>query len=130
MPDLNTIFGTEINVSEQPRRSQRQFSGFAGAHGLTALHLGTRGKVVTISGTLRAAGVSYNAALAALKAALAVLEAYQWAIIADYTYRGVAYPNAVFEDFKLVKKSNGKMFTRTSTGCVTCNFTINLICLI
>jgi len=130
MPDLNTIFGSEINVADQPRRSQRQFSGYAGAHGLTAMHLGTRGKVVTITGTLRATGVSYNAALETLKTAIDVLEAYQWAASDDYTYRGATYANGVFEAFKLLPGRAGKMFTWTAAGYVTCKFSINLICLI
>lgn len=113
--DLNNIFGSEIKVGLQPRQADRQYAGFPGAHGVVSTHLGTRGRQLVITGTIRAA------ARVACQAAIDAIEPYLWADAADYTYKGEGYPNIVFDRFRLVPDYQGKVFHFTA-GSVFCHF--------
>jgi len=114
MADLNTIFGSELKVGLQPRNADRQYVGFPGAHGVTSMHLGTRGRQLVITGTIR------TATRALCQAAVNAIELYTWADAADYTYKGEIYSNIVFGPFRLIP-DRGKFFHFTA-GSVFCQF--------
>ena len=120
--DLATIFGSEINVGFQPRVVDRQYSGFAGAHGLTAMHLGSRGHTITITGKLRASGANYTEARSTLGTMISVIEVYQNLTAADYIFMGNSFSSIVVERFQLIGGQNGKAFHFNSAGQVTCRF--------
>ena len=126
---LTAIFGSEIKVTLQPLRNVRQYSGFAGAHGLLGLYLGTRGRQLTIKGTLASGGGNYTAARTALAAVIAGLETYLAAEPADYSHYGETYTNVVFDKFNLLPDSRGKTFHWTSEGYCTCEFICTATCL-
>jgi len=120
--DFITIFGNEINLYAQPRQADRQYTGFPGAHGLVAMHMGTRGRQLVITGRLRATGSSYSAARSNLQEIIDEIEAYQWADAADYTFKGETYGNVVFDRFNLVPDGQGKAFFMNSIGEVFADF--------
>lgn len=122
---LTDVFGAEINVYHQPRHVERQYAGFTGAHGLIAFHLGTRGRRLVVTGTLRAYAVSYAAARALLQIAIDAIEVYEWADAADYVFCGVTIPMVVWDKFELVPDNNGKVFHWVLPGWVTCKFIAN-----
>ena len=122
---LTLIFGNEIMVGNQPRIADRQYVGFPGAHGLAAMHMGSRGFQLFVSGKLRQGGASYAIARAACETAIAAIEQYLWLGAADYTHGNVTYYNMVFEDFRLVP-ARGKYFHFTSSGQVVCEFTCKM----
>ena len=113
--DLNTIFGNEIKVGLQPRNVDRQYVGFPGAHGVVSTHLGTRGRQLVITGTIRAD------TRALCQAAVEAIEPYLWADAADYTYKGGYYYGIVFDRFQLLPDYQGKFFHFTA-GSVFCRF--------
>jgi len=121
--DLTTIFGTEINVYCQPRMVERQYVGFTGGHGLLAMHLGTRGRQLVVTGTLRAYAASYAAARVILQAAIDTIEPYLWSDPADYSFYGVTYVMCVWDKFQLTTDGEGKAFHWVRGGYVTCKFT-------
>jgi len=114
--DLTTIFGNEIKVALKPRRPQRQYYGFAGAHGVTAMHMGSRGFTLVVTGTLRAASRPL------LESAIAAIESWLWAGAADYSFYGCLYSNVVWDQFEILTSPDGKAYGLTSTGWVRCNF--------
>ena len=119
--DLTSIFGSEIVVSPQPRDIDREYTGFPGGHGVTAMHLGSRGYRFIITGRLRATGISYNAARITLGTAIRTIEQILFADAAIYTFRGETYYYIVFDKFELIPGRDGKVFHRTSS-CVTADF--------
>ena len=129
MTTLNTLFGSEICVNPTPHNPQRQFSGFAGADGLTAMYMGTRGYTVEIAGKLRAAGATYASARAALITVVATVEGYQALGALNYSYGSEAYYFAIFEGFK-VTGGKKKYHYNTQTAKAWCEFSITLRCLI
>jgi len=120
--DLTTIFGNEINVVAQPRQAARQYTGFAGAHGVIGMLLGSHGYQIIISGTLAATGSSYNAARSTLQGIINDIEAYQWAPYDNYSFKGTTYYYIVFDALRLITDGSGKTFHLTSDGYVTCKF--------
>lgn len=124
---LTAIFGNEIKVALQPRAAQRQYVGFAGTHGLAALHMGSRGWGLVVTGRLRAnVGGAYNAGRDALVTAIQAIEQYQWLGAADYSFAGTTYYNVVFEEIRILSGAGGKQFHFTGTGDVVCDFVANL----
>jgi len=113
--DLNNIFGIETQVYLQPRNIERQYVGFPGGHGVVAMHLGTRGRRLVITGTIRAA------TRALCQTAVEAIEPYLWANGADYTYKGGYYYGIVFDHFQLLPDYEGKVFHFTA-GSVFCRF--------
>jgi len=111
---LTTLFGYEIKVSAQPRLAEIQFVGYPGAHGVTGMNLGTRGKALTITGRLSYAGSSYNDSRTHLDALLAIIEALLWTDAADYTYCGQTYEQLQFVRFELIPDGEGKVYHMTS----------------
>jgi len=115
MSDLNNLFGFEIKAHRQPRIAEIQFVGYPGAHGVTSMHLGTRGSPFVISGRLSATGSDYNHSRANLDAWIAQLESLLWAEAADYTYRGQTFQNLQFIRLELIPDGQGKVYHFTST---------------
>jgi len=128
--DLTTIFGSEIKVSVQPRRAEKQYTGFPGAHGLVSMDLGTRGRQMVVTGRLRASGNDYSDARSNLQAKIDDIEEYLWADVSDYTFKGQTYSNVIFDKFELMPNSRGKTFHWTSEGYVTADFVCFLTILI
>ncbi len=127
--NLGSIFGSVIKVGYQPPQAHRQYSGFAGAHGLTAMHLGSRGYPVIITGRMGESGANYTAARAALAASIAAINNYLWLDAADYSWQGETYTYMVFERFQIVP-NNGKYFSWTKEGYCVCNFICYARCLL
>ena len=127
---FTTIFGDEIIVSAQPRRAQKQRTGYPGSHGLTSMSLGTRGRPMVITGRLRATGTDYSNARSNLQTTIETIEAYLWADAADYTFKGDTYSNVEFDKFQLVPDSRGKIFHFNSEGEVFADFVCLLTILI
>ena len=127
MPDLTTIYGPAISVSRGPRKPVRQYSSFAGAHGLTAMHLGSRGYLVMIKGTIRVfIPTTYSDARALMEGAIAMIEQYNFAGVDTYTFKGRVFSNVLFDDaFSPVVDGNGKMFY-IAGGWLVCRFTARL----
>lgn len=116
------IFGNEIKVVAQPRASDRRHTAFAGAHGLTTMNLGTRGRQIVIRGRIATSGANYAAARANAEAAVAAIEAYQWTDGGDYTYMGQTFYNCIFGLFQLITDGRGRTYHYTSEGYVTVDF--------
>lgn len=127
MIDLTTIYGNEIIVAHDTRKPLRQYSGFSGAHGATAMHLGSRGYPIFVRGTLRVAiATTYAAARAAMETAIYAIEQYNWAAADTYTFKGSVYSLVVFDDaFKPIRDGTGKMFF-VAGGWLLCRFTARL----
>lgn len=122
---LTAILGNEIKVGLQPRAAERQYVGFPGGHGLVAMHMGSRGFSLIVTGKLRATGASYSVARTLLVAAIEAIGQYLWLGAADYSYAGTTYYNVLFERFELVPNSTGKYFYFTDSY-VVCDFVCRL----
>ena len=119
---LTTLFGTEISVAPTPRRAQRQYYGFPGSHGVSAMQLGSRGWSFTVRGRLRATGQTYAAARLTLETAISAIDQWQWADAEDFTFGSSTYANAVMDKMELVPGPSGSPFHWSSTGSVFCDF--------
>jgi len=115
---LTVIFGSEINVTPQPRQVERQYAGFAGAEGVTAMHMGSRGYQLVISGRLRAA------TRAPLQAGIDAINSYCWSAAGDYSHGGITYSWVVFDKMEISRDGRGKGFHLLGSGWVTCEFTM------
>ncbi len=120
--DLETLFGSDICVTVQPRNLDRQYAGFAGAVGVTTMNLGTRGRQLVVTGRLSAAGASYNAARVNLQAAINAIELYLTAAAANYTYKTQTFYNVIFDRFSLRQGAFGKSIHFTAEGNATAEF--------
>lgn len=118
---LTSVFGLEIKVAVVPRTSQRSYTGYPGAHGLTSMALGSRGYGLIVTGRLRASGVSYAAARLTLESAIAAIESLQWSEPVDYIYGSSTYYNVVLERFDIIPSPDGKSF-RMTNSYVICDF--------
>lgn len=128
---LSSIFGNEISVSPAPRTGQWQFAGFPGAHGVTAMNLGSRGNSFTVTGRIRATGASYALARANLLTALLTIEAWQWPAAEEtFTFGSESYANCVMVRFQLVPGPDGKVIHWSATGAVFCDFVAYFVGLI
>jgi hypothetical protein len=112
---LTTIFGSEIKVNSQPREVDRQYTGYPGSHGTTAMLMGSRGHPLIVSGTIRAAS------RALCDAAVRAIESWMWSPAQDYTCFDVLYPMVCWDRFDLISDGEGKVYHFTA-GCVRCNF--------
>jgi len=114
---LTNIFGSEIKVTAQPRDVHRQYSHFAGANGLTAMHMGSRGHRIIIEGIIRAASRPF------LRLAVLAIEDWLYAGAVDYTFAGCTYYAVVWERFELQRDGSGKSVYWSSEGWVLTRFT-------
>ena len=119
---LTSIFGTEISAAPQPRRAQRQYYGFPGSHGVSAMQLGSRGWSFTVRGRLRATGSTYAGARATLEGYISVIDQWQWADATDFTFGSSTYANAVMDKMELIPGPDGKVFHWSAAGSVFCDF--------
>lgn len=122
MENLADIFGTNIKVVNQPRQSSRQLVGFAGAHGMSSMNMGTRGRVITVTGRLESTDANYWVARANVQTTIYAIENYQLYDGASYTYGAQIFHYVVFEKFQLIIDGQGKAFHRSSGGKVFVNF--------
>jgi len=127
--NLTTIFGSDIQVAAQPRQAKRQHSGFSGAHGVTSMNLGTRGRLITVRGRITGVGAGYDAARANAQAYIDFIESYQWNDGLDYYCREQHYYHVVFEHFELTPV-NEVIFHHSSEGKVIVYFLATLRSLI
>ena len=114
---------------QQPRQVDRQYVGFAGAHGLACMHLGTRGRQLIIKGRLRASGDDYAQARATMILAIGSIEAWCNVDAIDLVYGAETYYATVFDRFELLARRD-KWFHFTAEGYVTCDFIMYGRCLI
>jgi hypothetical protein len=124
MADLTTIFGNEIKVFRQPRLAENQMTGFPGAHGVTAMNLGTRGSPITITGRLSASGANYDASRINLQAWIDDIESYLSIPADDYSFKGEIFENLQFLRFELVPDGEGKVF-HFDSNYVFCSFVMH-----
>lgn len=128
--DLTDIFGSEITVHAQRRKADRQFSGFAGAHGMTSMLMGSRGSPLIVKGTIRGTGGSYSVARADADSKLDTIESYLWEAADSYSFQGRTYLNVVWSNIEIIPDSNGLAYHYTSAGDVLVHFMITGISLI
>ena len=126
MINLTTIYGSEICITPQPRKAVRQYTGFPGAHGVTAMNMGSQGRPITISGVLRASGVDYSAARATLQAGINAIESWKDAPPDHYTYGPDTYYYVVFDNPISLITEDGKAFRSAANGQVFVKFIANL----
>jgi len=121
--NLTAIFGNEISVAAMPRQAERQYVGIPGVHGVLAMHMGSRGRAIIVTGKLRgAADASYETARANCQTKIDTIESYQWLGSDDYTFKGKTYYDVVFEYAQLLTDAEGKVFHWNSIGQVTVDF--------
>lgn len=120
--DLTTIFGNEIKVFAQNRQADRQFSGFAGCHGMTSMLLGSRGYNIIVKGTAVGAGGSYSAARDSVVAKFASMEDYLFDEAADYEFFGETFNNVVWNRVEKIPDKNGMVYRYTAEGYVIVDF--------
>ena len=117
------IYGNEISVSHDTRKPVRQYRGFAGSHGVTAMHLGSRGYPILVTGQVRVANLStYDLTRAAMETGIYAIEQYNWLGTNTYTFRGSTFNYVVCDDaFEPIPDSHGRMF-RVVPGYLLCLF--------
>jgi len=119
--DLTSIFGSELIVSIGAYQVDRQYSGFAGADGLTSMHLGGRGSMLVVRGRLRSTN-GYDTARAAVAAAFAALKALTYSEAADYSFKGETFLSIVWEKIEPIPNNRGQIYLWTSAGQVILDF--------
>lgn len=129
MINLTYIYGSEICVTPQPRKSRRLYTGFPGAHGATAMNMGSQGRIIKITGVLRASGATYVIARGYLQAMINNIEALKDALPGIYAYGSDVYYNTVFENPITLVTQNNKAFHHSS-GQVVVEFFASLRTLI
>lgn len=94
---ITTLFGSEIAVNTGYRVNQSQFVAYAGANGVTGMYLGTRGRLIIISGTLRYTAATFEQARYGLISAIDQIVATYTGIAEDtWTYGSYeSYANTV-----------------------------------
>lgn len=124
---LTSILGNEIKVFVQPRVMNRQFTGFAGMHGVTSMSMGTRGYIVDIEGVIRTYGPAYATAYANMASQVDTFESLQFLGIDNYTYNGATFFGCLFHNPRLLRMPGGKQFAYTKEGYLIARFSIQLI---
>jgi len=119
---LTNVFGSAINVVVQPRDSERLYHGFSGAHGATTMFVGTRGRRITVTGTISYTAANYTLARIGAQAAIDAIEAYLWAGAADYSFYGCVFYAVVWDSFRLITDTFGKAFHWNLPGYLTVRF--------
>jgi len=119
---LTAVFGSDLNVAVAPRDIERQYVGFPGAHGVTTMFGGSRGRSIVISFTVKQAGINYAAARTACQAAIDAIEAYMFAAAADYTHAGITYQSVVWDRIAPVPDGEGKLFRWLAGGYVSARY--------
>lgn len=123
MATLVSIFGSEVSVVMNPKVLAADYRGFAGAEGVTRMHLGSRGRPILVTGRLRAAS------RAALQTDIDAIEDCLDYDADYYTHESVTYYNVVFDKFTLVPVSRSRTFGVNSDGDVFVDFAMLGRCL-
>jgi hypothetical protein len=124
--DLTTVLGNELIVSSDPHQVDRQHTGFAGADGLTSMHLGTRGRAIIVTGTIRVAAPNYVTGRSNAENAIDALMALQFNAEIDYSFAGSYYYAVIFEKLVILTTPSGKSFIRNSAGQMIVRFVYHL----
>jgi len=120
--DLRQIFGSDTTLTVQPRRARRQLVGYAGAHGMTSMNMGTRGRLIAVSGRISFTDADYWVARENLQAVIDAIEAYQWTDGGDYYYDSQYFYYVIFEKFEIAVEGKSKSFHRANGGKVFVDF--------
>ncbi len=123
--DLIDILGSEITAYAQNRIADREFSGYAGSHGLTSMLLGSRGKEIVVRGIVRGSGRDYISARADAVKKMDEIEALQWQQAADYYLKGENYHTVVWVKVEKIPDSNGVVYRQNSKGTVLVQFVLS-----
>jgi hypothetical protein len=119
---LTSVFGSQINVVVQPRLTERVYTGFPAAHGVTTMFMGSRGRQVTVSGRIVTSVTTYALARVAAQVAIDAIEPYAWAPAADYTFNGCIYFAVVWEPLRIISNDKGKAFHYCAPGYIEVDF--------
>jgi hypothetical protein len=119
---LTDIFGSQIKVMVQPRQTERTYTGFPAAHGVTTMWMGSRGRPVTVAGRIVTSVTTYALARVAAQAAIDAIEAYLWAPAADYSFNTCVFYATVWDSFRIVPDSGGKAFHWCTPGYIVVDF--------
>ena len=119
---LTSVFGSQINVVVQPRQTERVYSGFPAAHGVTTMFMGSRGRPVTVSGRIVITASTYTLGRQYAQAAIDAIEVYLAAPAADYTFYGCTYYATVWDTFRIIPDSRGKAFHYCAPGYIEVDF--------
>jgi hypothetical protein len=126
MPNFQTVFGSEISVSPAWRNNETQLNGYAGATGVTGMRLGTRGRMITVSGTVRHTDATFAAAKAGLVGDIDSFITTYGAAVEDTWQDGtVNYSNVVFLRMEPIpsRKADGTVGVYHWTGAACyCKF--------
>lgn len=124
--NITDIFGTEITVSAAQGQSERSFSSYPGAHGVTSMYMGRRGWRLVIRGRIRSPITNYNAARTYIQNLINTIETWDGAAEQDLTYRGWTYRNAIMlplpRGFRLAPGPDGKEIRWTADGGCIADF--------
>ncbi|MCE5184928.1 MAG: hypothetical protein LLF76_02240 [Planctomycetaceae bacterium] len=131
---FTTVFGNEISVNPAMRRNQTQYNGYAGAHGVTGMKLGTRGSVIVVAGIMRYTAATYALARIGLGTAIQTIDAtYRDAVEDTWTYGSESYANTVYDHIELVPSQgpdgHQKLFRWNGSACFV-HFVAYFRCLI
>ncbi len=102
--DLKEVFGPEISVQDGYSRYQMQYSGYAGANGLTCMNLGHRGYDMIVSGIVR--GTNFNSYEAYRVSALdfinGIIHDANYKQANTWTYNDISYVDCVFDHMEII----------------------------
>jgi len=114
--NLTSIFGDEITVYRTALQVDREYTGFAGAEGLSSMFLGTRGYDIVVTGILRANGSGSSYQNARLAMADKILDLENWLVIddRDYEFMNEHFGNVVWEKIDFIPNNRGNLFLFTS----------------
>jgi len=120
--DITSIFGSEIMVAAQNSQADRQFSGFAGAHGMTSMLLGSRGYPIVVKGIIRGTGSSYQDARNSADDTFQTVEDLLFAAADEYSFQGRTYADVVWSKIEKIPDSRGSVYHYTSAGDIIVSF--------
>jgi len=119
---LTAIFGSAIKVYSTALQFDHQETGYPGAHGITDMNLGSRGRHLFVRGTLKAAGGTYAKNRGAVSTAIAAIETWLWSPANTFTFFNDVYYNVIFIKFEPIPDNEGKLFHLNSNGSVSVEF--------
>lgn len=121
--NIETVFGSEISITPFPPVCETQFSGVAGANGLTGMRLGFRGYPIIIRGKLRTSYyATYALARAAMITGLNNINAYCDDAEDTWYYGSENHTNTVLERVTLIPDAYGRVYHYTSAGTMYVDF--------
>jgi hypothetical protein len=110
-------------VTIHPVITDRMYSGFAGANGLTSMNLGKRGRMITIEGKLTSDNHNnYQSARMNLLSKIYKLEKLSDLAEGDYTYMGQTHKNIIFDKLELLPSYGNQYYIQDSKGYLSVRF--------